>query len=119
MQGSAISLLPRPGVTAEDLGSDVYDFAATDTRGPVFVVQGNSGGLQREKWVQPQPEWSARRFANGCAASDTDDMCLLSYSDTFGFGVATFVNSTHLHYSAVPVTGTSGTDDFWIVKRRG
>jgi hypothetical protein len=33
--------------------------------GPVLVVQGNTGAMQAEKFEQPQPDWSARRWANG------------------------------------------------------
>jgi len=43
------------------------------------------------------------------------------YTSTYGFGVITFFNSTHLHYSTVSdAHHTSSTplpgDEFWIVK---
>lgn len=93
-------------------------------RGPVHVVQGNSGGAQGEQWYQPAPAWSAIRFANGYIApniSTPRESPLIeakhwNYTDTFGFGVITAYNRTHLHYSMVPLTGTLGTDQFWIVK---
>jgi hypothetical protein len=33
--------------------------------GPVHVMQGHAGGMQFERWTQPQPEWSAFRMADG------------------------------------------------------
>lgn len=82
--------------------------------------------MQVERWIHPQPEWSAVRFANGYIPprgemnrNDPQLQGLIlesNYSDTFGFGVATFANSTHLHYEAIPVTGSIGVDEFWIVK---
>jgi len=99
-------------------------------KGPVYVVQGNTGAMQFERWANPQPAWSALRFANGfippkdAARGDPVEEQRLqglvlesNYTDTFGFGVLTAVNATHLQYKAVPVTGTVGTDEFWIAKR--
>ena len=107
---------------------DVYK---SEGLGPVYVVQGNTGAMQIERWVQPKPEWSAVRFANGYIPPDNTpsvegrseselDGALLgfNYTDTFGFGVATFANATHLHYTCIPVTGTIGTDEFWVIKRQ-
>jgi hypothetical protein len=103
-------------------------------KGPVYVVQGNTGAMQFEKWDQPQPAWSAVRFANGYAprnkthsvradggseetVDDVEGVLLpTNYSDTFGFGVATFVNRSHMYYRMVPVTGSVGEDLFWIIK---
>lgn len=86
------------------------------------------GAMQDELWVHPKPAWSSVRFANGFIPSDDhpgpEDDDLVSgvfldsnYSDTFGIGVVTFANSTHLHYSCIPITGDIGKDDFWIVRR--
>jgi hypothetical protein len=36
--------------------------------GPVHLMQGHAGGMQVERWIQPQPEWSAFRMANGLIA---------------------------------------------------
>ena len=36
--------------------------------GPVHLMQGHAGGMQFERWVQPQPDWSAFRMANGLIA---------------------------------------------------
>jgi hypothetical protein len=33
--------------------------------GPVHVMQGHAGGMQFERFIQPQPDWSAFRMANG------------------------------------------------------
>jgi len=41
-----------------------------------------------------------------------------NYTDTYGIGIATFANSTHLYYETVPITGTIGVDAFWVVKHR-
>ena len=30
---------------------------------PVYVVQGTSGAMLKNKWVSPTPEWSARRLS--------------------------------------------------------
>eukprot|EP00602_Paraphysomonas_sp_CaronLab_P010383 CAMPEP_0185024586 /NCGR_PEP_ID=MMETSP1103-20130426/7716_1 /TAXON_ID=36769 /ORGANISM="Paraphysomonas bandaiensis, Strain Caron Lab Isolate" /LENGTH=561 /DNA_ID=CAMNT_0027557601 /DNA_START=46 /DNA_END=1728 /DNA_ORIENTATION=+ len=105
-------------------GSEGVDMYRSTNKGPVYVVQGNTGAMQVERWVHPQPRWSAKRFANGYipprnahtadGKAELEGLVLDSnYTDTFGFGIATFSNSTHLHYSVVPVTGSIGTDEFW------
>ena len=99
--------------------------------GPVYVTQGNSGAMQFESWDQPQPAWSAYRYANGFVPKnitksqsqdgefDVEQGLLSSnYTDTFGFGVITTMNSTHLKYEMIPATGEIGKDVFWIVKDR-
>jgi len=108
----------------------LVDMYLADGHGPVYVVQGNTGAMQFETWVHPKPDWSAVRFANGFIPpldfplmdknnAELQGLLLKSnYTDTFGFGVATFANATHLHYNVIPVTGTIGTDEFWIVKRQ-
>ena len=93
--------------------------------------------MQAERWHQPQPEWSAIRYADGVSprnkSSSTDRELLtmemeveavpgpegkITYVDTFGFGVITALNSTHLHYeSHANTNNTKFTDSFWIVKR--
>ena len=67
--------------------------------------------------------WSAFRCSEGHCASEADvevDMVEshsdYQYSDTFGFGMVTFANATHMQYRNIPVTGTIGYDEFWIVK---
>jgi hypothetical protein len=112
---------------------DVY---ASSGKGPVQVVQGNSGGMQAEKWEQPQPAWSAFRCANGYIPSADGklehtiehvvdagigellhlDRLRYHYTDTYGFGIINFANSTHLQYRSIPITGSIGYDEFWIVK---
>ena len=39
------------------------------------------------------------------------------YVDTYGFGVAKFINATHMFYQSIPVEHEVGYDSFWIVKR--
>ena len=34
-------------------------------KGPVHLMVGSAGALQNEKWFQPPPAWSARRFSYG------------------------------------------------------
>jgi hypothetical protein len=112
---------------------DVY---APNGKGPVQVVQGNSGGMQAEKWEQPQPAWSAFRCANGYVPSADGklehtiehvveagigelfhlDHLKYHYTDTYGFGIINFANATHLQYRSIPITGSVGYDEFWIVK---
>jgi len=105
-------------------------------KGPVQVVQGNSGGMQggTHNWLHPAPAWSGKRFANGVvpkndtSAAEVDKKGIIQkikkikdfhYVDTYGFGLATFVNTTHMYYQAIPVTDNKvGTDVFWIVKRQ-
>lgn len=98
--------------------------------GPVHVVQGNTGAMQVESWMHPQPTWSAVRFANGYiprnesirGATTVDGRSWsdlpMNYTNTFGYGIITAWNATHLHYAAQADTESSlGTDSFWIVKR--
>lgn len=106
----------------------LVDMYHSEGKGPVYVVQGNTGAMQFERWMNPKPDFSAVRFANGYipprdhfspdGSAALKGLILKSnYTDTFGFGVATFANSTHLHYSNIPVTGDIGVDEFWVVKR--
>ena len=111
------------------------DYYYSDGMGPVQVVQGNSGAMQVETWHQPQPDWSAKRFAEGLVGRNRSSVDVFgesitdvhsegyilphsNYTDTYGFGVITAYNSSYLKYEAVANTdGTVGTDTFWIVKR--
>jgi hypothetical protein len=124
LNNGVVTVFPTDYTDANGVTVPLYK---TTGKGPVYVVQGNTGAMQVEHWVMPKPEWSAKRFANGIIPADDEASTALreklitsdtrTYTDTFGIGLATFVNSTHLHYRAVPVTGTIGTDEFWIVKR--
>ena len=84
--------------------------------------------MQFESWTQPAPSWSAKRFANGFVPPNVtisrnfeDKLSGIflesNYTDTFGIGIITAMNATHLQYSTIPVTGNIGVDSFWIVKR--
>lgn len=110
-------------------GEEVDVYYSTG-KGPVHVVQGNTGAMQFETFLQPQPEWSAFRMANGYvtknrthtrnadADATVEGLILESnYTDTFGFGYTTFVNATHMYYQNIPVSGTIGLEKFWVVKR--
>jgi len=145
VQAGVVTVYPERNAA----GEDVY---YSQGHGPVQVVQGNAGGMQAEKWVQPQPAWSAVRMANGFIPKNQTSTTVegegdsiwdrekgklhhleekyentviahevfdsdYDYVDTYGFGAATFVNSTHLFYQGIPVDGTVGFDSFWVVKR--
>jgi hypothetical protein len=112
-------------VEKDHVSGDVY---YSEGKGPVYVVQGNSGAMQWEQWLHPAPAWSAVRFANGFIPyNNTRDIIHTSeshivygdynYTNTFGFGVITVYNSTHLHYDAKADTESRlGTDRFWVIK---
>ncbi len=40
----------------------------------------------------------------------------IEYSDTYGFGVVSAYNATHLHYQSYPITGDWAVDEFWIIR---
>lgn len=121
-----VTCYPKKQLHSDEGGRGLFiDVYHSFGRGPVHVVQGNAGAAQGEQWYQPAPAWSAIRFANGYITpniSTPRDSPLIettkhwNYTDTFGFGVVTAYNRTHLHYSMVPLTGTLGTDQFWVVK---
>ena len=100
-------------------GLDAY---LSTGKGPVYVVQGNAGAMQWDRWVEPQPQWSQYRMSNGlppqiqAQAWEAPPAYTYSYTDTYGFGVVATSNSTHLQYTSIPITGTF-VDSFWIVKR--
>jgi hypothetical protein len=102
-------------------GTDAY---FSTGKGPVYVVQGNTGAMQWERWGLPQPDWSAIRFANGwepnrvLPTNIVDYRDKYNYTNTFGYGLITVENATHLYYEAFADTeDTLGTDRFWIIKR--
>lgn len=128
---SAVSCYPQRKRSVVDGKVRYVDTYKSCGTGPVHVVQGNTGGIQLESFAQPAPVWSAVRFANGfITPNKTSEVTSLlgtlpeplgrehwNYTNTFGFGVVTFVNSTHLQYNAVPITGEIGVDEFWITKQ--
>jgi hypothetical protein len=123
---SVSSSIPSEEQQAVEVEVDLY---RSQGKGPVYVVQGNTGAMQFERWAVPRPAWSALRFANGFVppsdvARDPAELSRLeglilesNYTDTFGFGVMTVMNATHMQYKVVAVSGSLGTDEFWVVKR--
>ena len=83
-------------------GNDIYE----NPSAPAHIVVGTAGAMQAEHWVEPSPNWSATRFANGNGGK---------YTDTFGYGQLKTFNSTHLRFNFRPVSGNV-KDAFWIVK---
>jgi hypothetical protein len=145
-----VSVLPAK----DRRGPEGVDVCMSQGRGPVYVVQGNTGAMQGVRWIQPQPEYSAIRFSNGfipptdrpapaAPAGDSaetkpsaeqgkgkgegEDNSLdgpildgNNYLASFGLGVMTLHNATHMHYRNVPVTDVEVgglADEFWVVKR--
>ncbi len=51
---------------------------------PIYIVQGSSGAMQEEKWVDPQPEWSAFRI-----------------EDVYGYGIMHVTGANLLEYQFV------------------
>lgn len=122
-----VTCYPETKHTYKDGKRHTVDTYQSCNKGPVHVVQGNTGGMQVETFAQPAPAWSAVRFANGfitpnITRGETGLQGEMlgrehwNYTNTFGFGVVTFCNVSHLHYEAIPITGDIGVDDFWIVK---
>lgn len=63
------------------------------------VVQGTAGTFEVDEFINPQPLWSAFR-ENG----------------QFGYGRATFVNNSHLHYEYMSLISNEPVDHFWLIK---
>ncbi len=155
MKEGAVTVYPEKGPTIATRRTDVYHALG---KGPVHIMQGHAGGMQGERWLQPQPDYSAFRMSNGYVVpnrtradakeaggymihngrpvdlSDTSlqtaaelsgfplqlpDFTHFNYTDTYGFGVITAANSTHLHFQSVSDTDSHiASDEFWIVKDR-
>jgi len=117
------TVLVQPGSLPIGEGGVNVDVYSPEGKGPVQLMQGNAGGMQGETFIHPQPAWSAFRCAEGfCGVEadvgvDLESRINYQYSDTFGFGMVTFTNATHLQYRNIPITGTIGYDEFWIVKK--
>lgn len=97
-------------------GADVYDRPGA----PVYVMIGNGGAAQEEHWQMPAPEYSAVRYSQGCDYTGDSRVCGVQdgtwvYTDTYGFFVTKFVNSTHAYFQTEMVTGEL-QDKFWIVR---
>ena len=92
-------------------GKDLYE----NPKAPLHIVVGTAGAFQHEKWVDPIPPWSARRFANGNCSTDNNKNTCTKYTDTFGYGHLKIENSTYLEFEFVPITGNIH-ESFIIVK---
>ena len=58
--------------------------------------------------MKPQPDWSAKRFANGGGHF---------YTDTYGYGSLKVFNKSHMRFEFMPISGEGVINDvFWIVK---
>jgi len=129
LQNSVVTCFPTKNAD----GVDTY---YSTGKGPVHIMQCHAGGMQGEKFIQPQPDWSAFRMADGIVFQNKSTASTkyeriskvkeikdlldrdFDYKDTYGFGLATFANSTHMYYKTVPVTDSDyGVDTFVIVKR--
>jgi hypothetical protein len=159
MKDGVATVFPVKGPTVDTRRTDVYHALG---KGPVHIMQGHAGGMQFERWTQPQPDWSAFRMSNGYVvpnrtrATDSierdergymllngmrvdlsddstqtdaqlgtlplqmpDILDHYNYTDTYGFGVITLANCTHLHFQSVSDTESHvAADEFWIVKDR-
>lgn len=136
-------------VSAYPDGSKGVDIYYSEGKGPVHVIQGNTGGMQFERFDQPQPSWSALRMSNGfippnntreadvgsygpdSSSSNSNSGQVgferrdhdrvpeeYNYQNTFGFGLITAHNATHLEYDSIPISGEIGADNFWVVKHQ-
>ncbi len=150
-----VTVFPVKGRFLETGRADIYHALG---KGPVHIMQGHAGGMQGERWIQPQPVWSAFRMSNGYVVpnrtrsegkeeggymihngvrvdlSDSSAQTALeldgfplqlpelshfNYTDTYGFGVISTANSTHLHFKSHSDTDSNvAADEFWIVKDR-
>jgi hypothetical protein len=124
LENGVVTCYPQ---TTHSLAEGKVDTYRSCNKGPVHVVQGNTGGMQFESFEQPAPAWSAVRFANGYIPPNRTHIEAYAtgavgidldwnYTNTFGFGVVEFCNATHLQYKSIPITGSLGVDNFWIVK---
>lgn len=129
VQSGEVTVYPNQITIDNNLVDAYYSYG----KGPVHVVQGSAGGMQGERWQQPAPAWSAIRFANGFIAPNISSTSIdvftgdksseqgynsdRNYTNTFGFGLITAYNASHLHYNVIPITGNVGVDQFWVIKQ--
>jgi len=86
-------------VHAYERTKPIYNWKVVND-GIVTLVVGNGGnneGLAKH-WEQPQPVWSVYR------------------ESSFGFGVATVFNATHLHWKMVRAENSTIADDWWFIR---
>ena len=88
---------------------DVYNSPGA----PVHLMVGSAGAFQHEKWINPSPIWSGKRFNQSEHADD-----LSGYIDGYGFVRVTLWNETHLSATFESVNGESSSfaDTFWVTK---
>lgn len=81
------------GTTSDTQNLNVFNQPSN----PIWIVQGNAGAAIVERWIEPQPAWSAVR--------------VLAY----GYGRMSVFNSTSLYYESRSVDGTV-VDYFYLNK---
>ena len=69
----------------------------TNPKAPIYVVIGTAGAIQEEKYVEPQPVWSAVRFQE------------------YGFGIMTATDNSSLSFTFVDIY-SEVLDTFAIVR---
>ena len=74
---------------------------------------------QNEKWLNPQPLWSAKRFSYGPHMNLQNEKGKIT--ETYGFGRVDIkaINNSHskLTFSFISVTGTKYNDTFSVIKK--
>lgn len=85
---------------------DVYEAPGA----PVHLMVGSGGAFQHERWINPAPTWSGKRFNETAGHA----------FDGYGFVRVTLLNKTHLRAQFESVNGrdSSMSDVFWVVKAK-
>ncbi len=65
---------------------------------PMHLTVGCAGAMIREKWIEPQPSWSAFRIQR------------------YGYARMSMLNQTTLHFEFVEMDHGSVMDEFYLVK---
>lgn len=146
MNAAEVTVFPTKGHTSEDRLMDVYHSTGKGpvyvTQGNTGAAQGETWVQPQPAWsavrmangfsppnrttVVDSHIRSAGTFSSGEeerksslsseSVSVEGHVLPSTYTDTFGFGLITVMNYTHLFYHSIPITGKKD-DKFWIVKR--
>lgn len=83
---------------------DVYEAPGA----PVHLMVGSAGAFQHERWIEPAPAWSGKRFNR----TGTNPM------DGYGFVRVTLFNRTHLRaqFESLSRKSSAFSDAFWVVR---